>query len=435
MKPSPRTVHIIGGGTVSHIRSHLAVTAAAYGNTARTLLDLVRAHPLFQTSTPKLHLTRMANSGLGMLETPEDVEQLAKNIANDMSSKVVFFNPAIVDFDARVEASPDVLVGKYGNRLDSAREYHINLHPRVKILTRFRQLKNKDGIVRKDILLVAFKTTCAATPAEMYRKGLKLLKNSSANLVLVNDVLHRDNMIITPEEAVYHHTHDRLAALTGLVDIAAYRSQLTFTQSTVIDGKPVPWHDDRVPDALRRVVDHCIAGGAYKEFEVGTVGHFACKLDDNRFLTSIRKSNFNDLHKVGLVEVVTDGPDTVLAYGAKPSVGGQSQRMVFRDHPGFDCVVHFHCPFKESCPHDIPVVSQREVECGSHQCGQNTSNGLRQFGNLKCVMLDNHGPNIVFPKSIDPQEVIDFIDASFDLSGKSGGSESLLLPPTAATTW
>ena len=40
-------------------------------------------------------------------------------------------------------------------------------------------------------------------------------------------------------------------------------------------------------------------------------------------------------------------------------------------------------------------------------------------------MLDNHGPNIVFHHSIDPQEVIDFIDANFDLSNKTGGAVTI----------
>lgn len=86
-----------------------------------------------------------------------------------------------------------------------------------------------------------------------------------------------------------------------------------------------------------------------------------------------------------------------------------------------DCVAHAHVPLKPSPRDDIPVRSQREVECGSHACGKNTSDGLKQFGNLKAVMLDNHGPNIIFSKDIDPQEVIDFIEANFDLEQKTGG--------------
>jgi hypothetical protein len=46
---------------------------------------------------------------------------------------------------------------------------------------------------------------------------------------------------------------------------------------------------------------------------------------------------------------------------------------------------------------------------------------LKRFRNLWAVFLDQHGPNIVFNKSIDPQEVIGFIEANFDLEGKTGG--------------
>lgn len=36
-------------------------------------------------------------------------------------------------------------------------------------------------------------------------------------------------------------------------------------------------------------------------------------------------------------------------------------------------------------------------------------------------MLDNHGPNIVFNRNVDPQEVINFIERNFDLTKKTGG--------------
>jgi hypothetical protein len=119
----------------------------------------------------------------------------------------------------------------------------------------------------------------------------------------------------------------------------------------------------------------------------------------------------------------TDGPDSVIAYGSKPSVGGRSQRIVFHDHSDHDCVVHFHCPVKPAS--EVPQVSQRESECGSHECGRNTSRGLRRFGILSAVYLQEHGPNIVFHRSIDPQEVINFIEQNFDLSEKTGGYVSI----------
>lgn len=124
------------------------------------------------------------------------------------------------------------------------------------------------------------------------------------------------------------------------------------------------------------------------------------------------------MERVGLVEVHTDGEDSVIAFGSKPSVGGQSQRILFATHNNADCVVHFHCPLKEGNT-SIPIVSQREYECGSHECGENTANGIKWFGDIGCVMLDKHGPNIIFNHNIDPQIVIDFIESNFDLSKKT----------------
>lgn len=428
-----KNVYIFGGGTVAHIANHLAVCAPAYGSTAKRLETLVRERFEDNVNVVPI-LTRMAG---GHLETNEHVAKVVDSIRQDPNTMVVFFNCALVDFipaylnsyketredisgkDSLLNQEPNLFLetfDKYAGRLETRESdiLEIGFVPSNKIISTIREN-------RKDIFVVGFKTTCGSTRQEMFEKGLRLLKEGHVNLCLVNDTKTRWNMIVTPEEATYHETQDRDSILKELVDIAYFRSHLKFTQSNVVDGKPVSWNDDRVPSSLREVVNYCIARGAYKEFNGATVGHFAVKVSDNEFLTSIRRSNFNDLPNTGLVYVKTDGPDTVTAYGAKPSVGGQSQRIVFRDHPGMDCIVHFHCPFKSNHIDDIPVRSQREVECGSHQCGKNTSGGLKQFGNLKAVMLDNHGPNIVFNRNIDPQEVINFIDRNFDLSGKTGG--------------
>jgi hypothetical protein len=368
----------------------------------------------------------------GVLETNEDIEKRIEELKKDSKTKIIFFNCALVDYIPRLTTAFSEYVDekgenwitqdfvhvptKYDLRFETSRnpELDITCYKSNKIIPNIR-----NG--RKDIFLVGFKTTCGATKQQMYEKGLKLCKEGSVNLVLVNDTKTRWNMIVTPEEAAYHETDDREEVLRNLVEMAGYRSHLTFTQSTVVAGEPVSWTDPRIPDSIRTVVNYCIKGNAYKVFNGSTVGHFAVKLSDNEFLTSIRKSNFNDLDKNGMVYVKTDGPDTVIAYGAKPSVGGQSQRIVFRNHEGMDCIVHFHSPLKDNHVDNIPVVSQREVECGSHQCGKNTSDNLKQFGNLKAVMLKHHGPNIVFNRNINPNEVIDFIERNFDLTQKTGG--------------
>lgn len=413
-----KQVVIIGGGTVSYVRSHLALCAPAYGTTAKKLKQLCMAHS--GNLSVNLFLTKMADSEHiyvreGHLETNEDISRLVDKLIANLNVKIVFFNPALVDYNGSIlEGGEDTPSGKYETRLRT-RECPEELMS----IKRAPKLVNSIRKNRKDIFLVSFKTTCGATEKEQYLAGLNLLKESSSNLVLANDTKTRVNMIITPEEASYHITKDRDEALKNLVEMAYMRSHLTFTRSTVVAGEPVPWKSPEVPDTLRNIVDYCIQSGAYKPFRGATVGHFAVKINETTFLTSRRKTNFNDLDKLGLVKIQTDGPDSVIAYGSKPSVGGQSQRIVFSEHSDMDCIVHFHCPLKPGSL--VPVVSQREFECGSHECGQNTSTGLKQFGNLLAVFLDNHGPNIVFNRNIHPREVREFIEKNFDLTGKTGG--------------
>lgn len=324
----------------------------------------------------------------------------------------------VCDFKGQIgEVEP----GRDVDRLNSAEPGVMQLLPNPKIIPMLRKESVKGQKPRKDIFAVGFKTTVGAPPEIQYSAGLKLLKQNSLNLVLANDTRTRNNMVVTPEEAYYHETTDREIALRGLVEIAALRSQMSFTESTVVKGEPVPWQSEEVFPSLREVVNYCIDQGAYKPFLGVTAGHFAAKIGPTTFLTSRRKTNFNELDQIGLVKVETDGEDKVLAYGSKPSVGGQSQRIVFEQHPDKDCIVHFHCPIKPGST--VPTVSQREYECGSHQCGQNTSNGLAatEDGAIEAVYLDQHGPNIVFHHSVPPEKVIKFIDENFDLSAKTGG--------------
>jgi ribulose-5-phosphate 4-epimerase/fuculose-1-phosphate aldolase len=406
-----KKIYVLGGGTQYDVRNHLALCAPAYGTTAKTIASLCEER--FENMEIFTVLTKMADPASEIV-TNEDVSDFVEKIVSDFDTKIIFFSVAMCDFIASVEDASGNLTtsGKYETRLESSMPQRIFLQASRKVISEIRKK-------RKDIFLVGFKTTCNASIEEQYIKGLNLLKKASCNLVLANDTGTRLNMIITPEESKYSVTVDRNEALKELVNIAYFRSHLSFTRSTVVEGVPVGWDSEKVYPSLREIVNYCISKNAYKPFNGSTVGHFACKIGEREFLTSIRKSNFNDIQKNGLVRVVVDRDDTVIAYGAKPSVGGQSQRIIFSEHNDYDCIVHFHCPMKQGS--DVPVVSQREYECGSHECGQNTSNGLKRFGNLSAVMLDNHGPNIVFHHSIDPKEVIDFIEKNFELSQKTGG--------------
>ncbi len=407
-----RKVHIFGGGTISHVRNHLALCAPAYGTTARKLYH--EATHILNKMDVRLHLTKMADNR-SKLETNADVSDRLDDCINDPATRVIIMSCAMCDFDGKIDS---IYSGKYSDRLHASPKdmFYMTLTPSEKIISKIRKH-------RKDIFLVGFKTTCDANRDEQYLAGLDLCKRASCNLVLANDTVSRLNMIVTPEESQYSATINREKVLCDLLEMVYHRTHLNFTRSTVVDGKPVPWSSPEVPDSLRQVVDWCIRMNAYKPFNGVTAGHFAVKLSPTEFLSSIRKTNFNDMHKVGLVRIKTDGPDNIIAYGAKPSVGGQSQRIVFEEHPTLDCIVHFHCPIKPSS--QVPIVSQREFECGSHECGKNTSKGLKQFGNLKAVYLDNHGPNIVFNRNIDPVEVQRFILENFNLHEKTGGFVSI----------
>lgn len=341
-----KRVVIISGGTIMHYRAHFGICAPAYGGTGKILEKLCKKY--FDKCDIKLYQTKMA--GGDSLETNEDIDDLINNLVKDYRTKIIFMPVAMCDWIPTATGA-----GKYADRLKTSNysTLHIELKPAEKIIQKIRT-------TRKDIFLVGFKTTTNKTEDQQYLSGLKLCKEASCNLVLANDLVTRTNMIVTPEEARYHVTTNRSEALENLVEMAHLRSDLTFTRSTVIKGDLIPWASNLVPNTLKSIVNWLISENAYKPFNGATAGHFAVKLTSNTFLTSIRKTDFNNLPKIGLVKIVTDGPDTVFAYGAKPSVGGQSQRIVFHDHPEYDCIVHFHCPIKPES--QVPIISQREYE-------------------------------------------------------------------------
>lgn len=424
-----KRIHIIGGGTFSHIRSHLALAAPAFGTTARQLKSIIREElsydPVIRDQVNgyrsmasvlndyvTLHLTKMADPN-SKLVTNQDIADLLERLKGDPKTRVIILNAALCDFDGQIDG---VESGPHAQRLKSRDGVRpVLLTPADKLIGSIRR-------ERKDIFVVGFKTTTDETPDDQYAIALNALKRDSLNLVLANDTVTRRNMIVAPEETRYCETGDRDAVLRTLAQIVVSRSRNTFTRSTVVSGPPVAWNDPRVHGNLRGTVDHCITRGAYKVFRNATVGHFAQRVDDRSIITSGRKRNFNHLAQDGMVFVEYEDDTRVIAHGAKPSVGGQSQRIIFREHPDIDCIVHFHCPPKPEMAHLLNHVPQWPNECGSHQCGEATSRGLRTHDHgIKAVMLVGHGPNIGFWRGTPAGAVIDFIDRYFDLNQKTGG--------------
>ena len=386
---------ILGGGTIENIRPHFAFCAPAYGGTARRLKQ--------RLPDAELCLTKMAG---GELETNQDVSDFVDEMISELSVHVVYFNIALCDF-----TTSSIETGLDKARLESRNELEtLSLEPTLKIIEKIRKY-------RKDIFLVGFKATSGASEDEMYAKGLRLLKSASCNIVLVNDVHTKLNMIVVPEEARYCVTDNRVVALDNLVSIVNARSKLTYVRSVVKSLETTPWKE--MPEQLRRVVDYCVEKGAYKPFRGKTSGHFAYHDRKNGVVyASRRKSNYNETRSMIRCKPRLDG--SIDVFGGKASVGAQTQRIIFEWHPDVDFIVHFHCPLRPGI--EFPTVEQFAFECGSMECASNTLSGMEEFSNgVKAVMLKNHGPNIAFNKDTDPDYVIRIIEHHFDLSAKTGG--------------
>ena len=547
--PENKRIAIIGGGTNTYISNHLALSAPAYGSTAKRLANKFKSN-IENEMQVDLYLTNMAQQAPGNPDTPEEVEALVDRLVADPRTRVIIFNVAMVDYKPEsltqeVFNNPEytyhedvtTTFGKYAGRLSTSEhpELRLELTVQDKIIQKIRK-------ERKDILLVGFKTTCGATKEEQYNKGLKLCKDASANIVFVNDVdktrinklqnvldaipvakkmeasvdktenvlgqMHMHNLsiqlqelqnngLVTPEESSYwYNTRD--AALDALVQMVLDRSHLHFTRSTVVDSETISWNvkdpNDKfgrfplvpnpiIPETFRTVFDWVRSQGAYKQGPTGaTVGHFGIALGPNEFLTSKRKTDFNKIESVGLVRVITDDPDNVfgykhffeneelrtaqkslklviersqkdqtendkmwsevwkeyyqdklatiqqnvVAFGAKPSVGGQSQRSLFNTFPDLNCIVHFHCPLKTEYRDEFNTTPQFSFECGSYECIKSNITGFKEYKvsedhSIWAGHMDYHGPNIVFNSDIEPQLVIEFINKYWDLSRKTDG--------------
>jgi hypothetical protein len=176
------TIHIFGGGTVQHVRNHMALCAPAYGSTARRLFELLGP------GIAQLHLTRMADH-TSSLETNEDVATRLQAVLDDPAATAVVFNVALCDYAGQIG---DVPAGKYSERLSSREgEQVLSLTPTPKLLKRVKAS-------RPDIKLVGFKTTAGATSDTQHRLALRQFEETRADIVFANDTVTRHNMLVMP---------------------------------------------------------------------------------------------------------------------------------------------------------------------------------------------------------------------------------------------
>lgn len=407
-----REAIILGGGTFEPIRNHLALSAPAFGTTAKRLHELIPGSNLV--------LTKMVNPDSN-LKSNEDVERYIDLLLKDMNVGTIILNVAFCDYrpeaivtrKATLFGEQPILnydFGFHSERLKTSEgNIELILSPADKVITKIRK-------ERPDIFLVGFKTTTNKTSEEQFSIALKMMKSVKCNLVLANDTVTRNNMIITAEETIYGETKEREDVLKELAEMISMRSNLTYNESRYIGG--YSFDMSLTPPNFRSVIKFLIDNGGFIENNGNgfTPGHFCWMDSENSFLSSQRKANHNEVFTYGLSKVeVKDGIFTVMG-AKKASVGARSQWMILQENFGADCIIHTHNPLKEGSL--IPITPQKPFQCGSLECGINTVSHMKSFGSIKAVYLEKHGANILFNSSNDPQEVIDFIKANIELGVK-----------------
>lgn len=407
MAKEANKVLIFGWGTFEPIRNHLALSAPAFGSTAKQLHELIPGSELL--------LTKMA-WWLDTLKTNDDVERKLKEILDTSAKeiKAIIMNVAFCDFKGKIG---DIEPSFHAQRLKTQNwPITIEASPTKKVLASIRQQF-------PEIFLVWFKTTTGSTEYDQFMTALKFMKSSKCNLVLANDVTERRNIILTPEETYYGPYPTRGEALQDLVDMTLSRSDGTFNRT--IFHEQESFSTDLLPGNFQTILQRLIANGWYIENNGNgfTPGHFCFKLDDKSFLSSQRKANHNQVFVEGMTKIVVENdtdsknPQFHAYWKRKASVGARSQYLMLQDNPQFDCIIHTHNPIKSNSI--IPGAAQKPFQCWSLQCGMNTLNHLSDFWFCKAVYLEKHWPNIIFNSNTPPEMIIKFIQDNFELGVKT----------------
>lgn len=275
----------------------------------------------------------------------------------------------------------------------------------------------------RETFVVAYKQTQCTSTEHQYKIALTFLRKTKINLVLCFDSQLQVWMVVAPEEATYHVTTDRMECFKGLVDMIWHRCQNTYVRTNVIVGDMIQLEkSSTISVEFKQIMNHCMANHVFKLCNGITVGHFAYKLNDEKFYSSIRK--YDHRERVVMTEVRAS-EDKIICVGGKPSAGVQVQRMIFKEHPELNCVLHFHCPLLPSV--SLPTTSQREFDCGSLECAKNTLQAMRKAEHIWVAYSENHGPTLAFNHS-HYREVMKFMDRHFCFDSKTG------LPPEIAIT-
>ncbi len=209
-----RAVHVIGGGTVYHIRPQLALCSPSFGRTATRIAAAARS-AWGRDHDVHLHLTRMACGGRSDIETNKDVESLLKSIVDDPDTSVVFMAASLCDYEGHVLDGPSTTDS--GLYLPKLRRPDGR---KVVIMDPAADLASSIRMYRKDLVLVGFRTMSGSTDEEVFESGLSMVESSSCNLVLASDFATGRGVVVsahrwTGKEEVRTNRDELLAELVS----------------------------------------------------------------------------------------------------------------------------------------------------------------------------------------------------------------------------
>lgn len=187
----PNRIVVFGGGTIMHVRNHMALCAPAYGGTAKKLANMLSGNRY----RVDLMLTKMADS-TSDLETNDDVKTALMDVLAESNTVGIVFNVALCDFSGQIGL---VASGKYAERLQTREVTEgglaLTLRPTEKLLTLVQQL-------RPDIVSVGFKTTANETAQVQVAKSNRMAREAGVSWMLANDTVTRNNIVLRGSDTV-----------------------------------------------------------------------------------------------------------------------------------------------------------------------------------------------------------------------------------------
>jgi len=218
-----KKVIVVGGGTVFHLKPQLALSAPAYGTTAKRTFIFMETmcnsseyyDVLGQRFVAQLVLTKMADPNSN-IETNEDLAHWIGNLDADVAA--VLFDATVLDFSGLLygEGGWPMIIGRATAKLQTKK---IGEKKRVDVgLFKTEKAINRIKRALPGVFLVGFKSTFGLSVSEQAAESVSLAEDAFCDIVLSRDG-KTGNAILTMggETKLLDRDADALSVLVGLV--------------------------------------------------------------------------------------------------------------------------------------------------------------------------------------------------------------------------